>query len=317
MIDNRQCAPVSKANAKPRFLSVIGPTASGKSSLALNLAKALDAELVNCDSVQVYRGFDIGSAKSNLTEQESVPHHLLDCAAWNEDFDASRFAAMARSRIWEINQRQKLAIVVGGSGLYLRFLWGESFHELPSDTKLRKDLNLQDVRELYEQLTSLDPERAQQLHPKDKFRVTRALEINILSGKTVGELTGKSVEASFLPTGVIFLNRPRPELHRRIAKRAAEMLELGLIEEVRTLLARGCPVNAKPMLSIGYKQVVEHLHYKTLARSELLEKIIVATRQYAKRQLTWYQKVHHDIAIDNSELSRDLMGKIENLLSLN
>ena len=301
-------------SGKPSFLSVIGPTASGKSSLAFGLAKALGAELVNCDSVQVYRGFDVGAAKPSLTERESVPHHLLDCVAWDEEFDASKFASMARARILEINQRGKLAIVVGGSGLYLRFLWGQSFHELPSDSKLRAELNSRDLGELYQQLESLDPQRAKQLHPRDKFRVTRALEINILSGKTVAEMTGDVPQkAKFLPVGVIFINRQRSELHSRIAKRAETMLEQGLIDEVSSLLANGCPKNAKPMQSIGYKQVVEYLHNHSMEKAELLERIIVATRRYAKRQLTWYQKVPYDIALENSEITSSLIEKIRGL----
>ena len=303
-------------SSRPRFISVIGPTASGKSSLALALAKAMGGELVNCDSVQVYRGFDIGSAKPSMLEQEEVPHHLLDCVSWNDDFDAAQFAQMARNCIQDINKRQKLAIVVGGSGLYLRFLWGQAFHELPSNPELREELNKRDAAELYEQLQSLDPQRAKQLHCKDKFRISRAIEINILSGKTVAELTKDTLEPSFPPSAVVFINRPRPELHQRIALRAAEMLEQGFLDEVRALLANGCPIDAKPMLSIGYKQAVEYIGAGKNDENQLLEKIVVATRQYAKRQLTWYKKVPHDIALTNSELSSDLLREVNRLLNV-
>ncbi|NRA44452.1 MAG: tRNA (adenosine(37)-N6)-dimethylallyltransferase MiaA [Oligoflexales bacterium] len=316
MIDKHSNEWLSRAQrGQASFLSVIGPTASGKSSLALGLAQEFGAELVNCDSVQVYRGFDIGSAKPSAAEQDLVPHHLLDCVSWHEDYDAARFAEMARSSILEINRRGKLAIVVGGSGLYLRFLWGQSFHELPSDPVLREELNSQDSGSLYKRLQSLDPLRAEQLHPKDKFRITRAIEINLLAGKTISELTKASVKATFPPLGVIFINRERSELHERIAQRASAMLAQGFLDEVKSLLALGCPHDAKPMQSIGYKQAVDYLEGQSLYnKAQLLEKIIVATRQYAKRQLTWYRKVQHDIAIDNSQITPQLVEDIESCL---
>lgn len=300
--------------SRPLFLSIVGPTASGKSSLAMKLAKKLNAELVNCDSVQVYRGFDIGSAKPCRDERELVPHHLLDCVSWDEEFDAARFASMARTCVESINQRGKLAIVVGGSGLYLRFLWGHMYHELPSDPKLREKLNAQDTATLYRQLSLLDPARAEQLHPKDKFRIGRAIEINLLSGKNVAELTKESSQPRFPPKGVLLIDRPRPELHERIAFRAGIMLEQGLIDEVRALLAGGCPASAKPMLSIGYRQVVEYLRKQEQDKTRLAEKITVATRQYAKRQMTWYRKVQADLVLNDTELTPQLMANIKKLI---
>ena len=172
------------------YIVVCGPTASGKSKTALDLAAQFKGEIVSCDSVQFYRGFDIGSAKPSVDEQTAVKHHMIDILDWHEDFDACQYAKMARECLREIHARGQLPIVVGGSGLFLRALWGQDWHnDLPKDEELRTTLNLKSSTELYTVLKQCDPQRAEKLHTNDKFRVVRALELFYLTGKTFAELT--------------------------------------------------------------------------------------------------------------------------------
>lgn len=280
---------------KPQYLAVVGPTASGKSALALRLAQELDGELINCDSVQLYRGFDIGSAKPSKEEQAAVPHHLIDVVDWHEDFDARQFAEAARPLISELRARGKVPILVGGTGLYLRALWQEQWHDLPKSESLRAELSQLATETLRERLLALDPERAAALHPNDRYRLQRALEIVSLLGHPLGEL-----EAPASARGEALVLRvacPRDELHRRIAERTRQMLGAGLIGEVQRLLAAGVDHNAKPMRSIGYAEVVDSLTQGT-DPAALETAIVIATRQYAKRQETWFRKVRSDLVWD-------------------
>lgn len=305
----------------PAYLAVVGPTASGKSQLALALARRLKGELVNCDSVQLYKGFVIGAAKPSPQERAEIPHHLLDVVSWHEACDAADFARRARAVIKSIAQRGRLPIVVGGSGLYLRSLWGERFHDLPSDANLRQSLQAQPAEQLYRQLQLSDPVRAAQLHPHDKYRLCRALELRILTGKTMAENIaenrsaegpGEVAQASFAPRCVLMLDLPRAELHERIAKRCAAMLEQGLLAEVSALLQAGCLPTCKAMQSIGYKQAVDFLQPGSSSNVvQLQEHIVAATRQYAKRQLTWLRQVRVDLRWHTPE--PDLEAVLEQL----
>lgn len=284
--------------ARPKWLAIVGPTGSGKSALALALARALDGEIISCDSVQLYRRFDIGSAKPSLEEQSLVKHHLIDCFDWHEDCDAARYALLARDMIDTIAARGRLPIVVGGTGLYLRALLAEAFHdELPKDPELRASLQQDSSETLYQRLQALDPLRAQQLHPNDRFRVIRALELTLLLGEPV---SSRFVSEASPPRSelrnmgfLIVLEPPRASLHRNISQRTEAMLAAGLIKEVQGLLADGIAPDCKPMLSIGYKQVVHALQSQQ-SYAELAATIDAATRQYAKRQCTWFRKVDAD-----------------------
>ena len=275
----------------PSYIVIAGPTASGKSALALALAERIGGEIVGCDSVQLYRGFDIGSAKPNADEMRRVRHHLFNVVDWNEDYDAARYARDARAAIDQIKIRKKIPVVVGGTGLYLRALLQEAFHDdLPSDDGLRADLQRETSEDLYDRLKACDPKRAAEVHPIDRFRVIRALELNILLGGPVHEKTSQQVETAGCSDAAIFILDPeRATLHERIALRTAQMLKEGLLDEVSNLIKSGVSITCKPMESIGYKQAAAFLT-GSLSEELLFDHITAATRQYAKRQCTWFRK---------------------------
>lgn len=296
-----------KAVQMPSVIAITGPTASGKSDFALEFARCLRdkrgiaAEIVSCDSVQVYRGFDIGSAKPTVAERAEFPHHMIDVVAWNEDFDAGTYATMARRVMSDIRGRGALPVIVGGTGLYLRALLGQGFDEnLPKDDELRRTLDAMDTARLFEELKQTDPVRASQLHPNDRVRILRAVELCRLLGGPVssGMIAPGGVTAQLTPerlaTLLVFLNPERPLLHERIAKRCEAMITCGLIEEVRGLMVQGCPANAKPMQAIGYREAAAALlgaggEVSRVDRADLAREITIATRQYAKRQITWFK----------------------------
>jgi tRNA dimethylallyltransferase len=292
--------------AARRWLAIAGPTGSGKSALALAAAAALDGEIIGCDSVQLYRGFDIGAAKPTAEERESVPHHLVDCLDWHEDCDAARYALLARQALAAVQARGRLPIVVGGTGLYLRALVADAFHDdLPKDEALRAELRAEAPERSYARLVSLDPARATQLHPNDRFRVIRALELCLLLGRPVSELLAAAGRERRTELGeachLVVLEPPRRALHAAIAARTRQMLEQGLLDEVRGLLAAGVVADCKPMQSIGYKQSVAHLS-GALPAADLAAAIDAATRQYAKRQCTWFGKVAADVRLERWEV---------------
>ena len=171
-----------------KYISIMGPTASGKSSLAMELAREFNGEIINCDSVQLYRGFNIGSAKPSREEMQEIPHHLLDVFEPNGDCDARKFADLAEHAISDVISRNKLPIVVGGTGLYFRSLWKENFHDLPKSNELRVELEKVSTDELYNELKSIDSKRAEELHVNDRFRVMRAVEVCRLLGHPVSSL---------------------------------------------------------------------------------------------------------------------------------
>ena len=296
---------------KPEFVVVGGPTASGKSAVALDLAKALNGSIICCDSVQLYRGFDVGSAKPTKAEQSQVPHLLFDEFSWNENCDAAIYSLKARESIQRERASGRMPIVVGGTGLYLRALLGESFDEdIPSDESLRQELSARDSDDLFAELKALDPRRAAQLHRNDRFRVVRALEINRLTGAPVREV---SVSAAAPRSHVmVFMNPAREVLHERINLRTRQMINDGLLNEVRNLLASGVDPDCKPMRSIGYKEAVAMLRGE-LNEGELAEAIATATRQYAKRQVTWFKKVLADSELVGTEEVVDLISQIRSL----
>ncbi len=282
-----------------RYISISGPTAAGKSKLAKVIATELGGEIVSCDSVQVFREFNIGSAKESIGVRQEIPHHMIDIVDWHESYDAARYARDARQVIAEINERGRMAIVVGGTGLYLRALIGDKFHDLPSDPLLRAELDQKSTEDLYQRLMALDPQRGVAVHQHDRVRILRAVELNTLLGKPVGEMVAEHVP-QFPPMLSIYLNPARAELHQTISRRSQHMIDLGLIEEVASLMVKGCPPTIKPMLSIGYAQVAGML-LGTIHRDDLLNRIIFATRQYAKRQCTWFGKLNHDLSLTTLE----------------
>ncbi len=279
--------------SKPKVIVIAGPTASGKSHVALKIAKEMEGEIVNADSMQVYKYMDIGTAKATEAERREVPHHLLDVVAPDEPFNAAMYRSLALPVIEDIAKRGKTCLVVGGTGLYIKALVGGLFSCPPSDTGLRASL-IKEWEELgpegfHQKLASIDPESASKIHPHDKVRVTRAMEIYLLTGRKASELAqehafkDKRVEALKL-----CLDLPRGTLYERINKRTDAMVEAGLLDETKRLLEMGYSADLKPMKAIGYKHMVEHIKGITTL-DEAIAKIKRDTRRYAKRQLTWFR----------------------------
>jgi tRNA dimethylallyltransferase len=285
-----------------RYVVIAGPTASGKSALAHDLAKKHGGEIINCDSVQLYRDFDIGTAKPSREERDDVPYHLIDRLDSEDDYDARMFADEARALIEQIRGRGRVPFVVGGTGLYLRALWGEQWHDLPKDPAIRRELEQRSNEALASELRSVDPERAQKIHINDRYRLIRAVELIRLRQGPV--FVDAPVASSRRPEAfAVKMQWSRQHLHQRIEARTKAMLEAGLVHEVARLLARGCDPTAKAMRSIGYREVVAMLHGE-LDADQLPTKIAAATRQYAKRQETWFRKVEFDQYFTGKEACR-------------
>ena len=296
-----------------RYIVIAGPTASGKSGLAMSVARRFNGEIIGCDSVQLYRGFDIGSAKPTLAERKEIPHYMIDVADWDQEFDANIFAKAARERIDEVISRKRLPIVVGGTGLYLRALWGTQFDELPRDLTLRQELEQFSNDELHAKLKKGDPKRAGAIHLNDRFRLLRAVELITLLGQPISEMKQNGSDAR-LESLFILLMPDRSILLDRIRTRIDVMITGGLIDEVQDLLNTGCSPEAKPMMSIGYRQVVEFLRGE-FGRSDLAEKINIATRQYAKKLKTWFQKLEPDLLLADAGDEQKVFDLIASNLS--
>ncbi len=276
-----------------KVVIIAGPTASGKSSLGVELALSLGGEIINADSMQVYRGMDVGTAKPTLEEQKGIPHHLLDVVDPDEDFSAATFRSMALALVREICSRGKICLVVGGTGLYIKALLGGLFRSPPADPRLRETLRLEcdnhGSTRLYERLKLLDPESASRVHPNDKVRIIRSLEIIHLTNRRPSEL---SREHGFRDRALgalkLCLKINREELYHRINRRSAAMLRAGLVGETESLLSKGYSSQLKPMKSIGYRHIVKYLE-GTWSLAEATRNLQRDTRRYAKRQLTWFR----------------------------
>ncbi len=273
--------------APRRALAVCGPTAAGKSELAIYLAHALDGEIVNVDSVQVYRGLDIGSAKLSLAEREGVPHHVLDIFSPDEPANVAKFRSEALSAIDHILRRGKLPILVGGSGLYLTALL-HGLAEVPATPPdVRLAVSKLSQEEQYAELSRVDPETARRLNPNDTQRVSRAIEIFRVTGRPAGEIfaehTFTAIDVAAL---VLVICRPRDELYSRIDQRAQKMIDSGLIRETADLLAQYG--RAAALETIGYRQVCDCLQGK-LSKEDVASQIALHTRRFAKRQMTYWR----------------------------
>jgi tRNA dimethylallyltransferase len=269
---------------------VVGPTGSGKSALAIQLALAVGGEIVNCDSLQVYRHFDIGTAKVQETERLGVAHHLIDLIDPGELFTAGQYAKAAREVLREIAGRGRIPIVVGGTGFYLRALL-EGLSPGPArDESIRERLSARSSGKLHQILLRLDPVAAGRIHANDKNKLIRALEVRLLEGKPITTMfdRGRDPLTGFRPIK-IGLSPPRELLYRRLDARTERIFESGLIEEVRGILSRGVPREAKPFESLGYKQALKVVEGQ-LTVQQAIESTQQETRRYAKRQLTWFRK---------------------------
>jgi tRNA dimethylallyltransferase len=275
------------------LVAVAGPTGAGKSSLALEIAIAFGGEIVNCDSLQVYRHFDIGTAKLPPGERRGVPHHLLDIVNPDEVFTAGEYARLARRAIAEISGRGRLPVVAGGTGFYLRALLDGLFQGPSRDQPLRDRLAAREARRagsLHRLLRRFDREAAAKIHPNDIPKVTRALEVCLLTRRPVSNLFREGRDAlqgyRILKIGLM---PDRDSLYQSLDARCAAMFEGGLIEEVKSILAMGFPAACKPFESHGYKQALQLLNAE-LTPKEALFYAQRNTRNYAKRQMTWFRK---------------------------
>ena len=274
-------------------LAVVGPTASGKTALSLHLAKALSGEIIAMDSMQIYRGMDIGTAKPTPQEQAVAPHHLLDVAEPGQPFSVSDYAALAQKAIAEIAARDHTPILVGGTGFYLKALMYDlSLGGVKGDDAIRAMLEREAQEEggktrLHQRLAQVDPSTAQKLHENDVRRVIRALEVWQITGRPFSQQEQPPPDGRyrFLLLGCDY---PRETLYRRIDARVLQMMEDGLGREVRELLGRGVPVDSQAMQGIGYKEMAQALQNGTPLQ-EAVRLIQQNTRHYAKRQLTWFR----------------------------
>lgn len=279
--------------AKLSVLAVVGPTASGKTALSVELAKRTDGEIVSADSMQIYKGMDIASAKPTKEEMCGIPHHMMDFLSPETPYSVAQYTEAAAQRIREIAARGKLPILVGGTGLYVDSLLSHTqFIEAPTDMTLRAALDAQfeavGGEEMLKRLAEFDPESAARLHPNNKKRILRAFEIYRLTGQTLSEALAQShaVPSPFAPVYIGIAFRERAVLYDRINRRVDSMLERGLLEEARAFY-KGSPETAAQ--AIGYKELKPFLD-GDLPFADAVENLKRATRNYAKRQITWFKR---------------------------
>jgi tRNA dimethylallyltransferase len=277
---------------KPKVIIICGPTGIGKTTVGIKLAEKFGGEIVGADSMQIYRHMDIGTAKPTLEERRKVSHHMVDIVDPDEDFDAVQFSERARATIAELNRQGRLSFVVGGTGLYIKALLHGFFQSEPVDPKIRNRLK-QELEQsgssfLYERLVQVDPDTAGRLHPNDSYRIVRALETIASSGKSISKhhLDHGFDEDPFNALR-IGLRIDRAKLYARIDQRVDAMIQAGLIEEVKKLLAMGYSAELKPMQSIGYRHVIGFLE-GSLPWEECLRTLKRDTRRFSKRQFTWF-----------------------------
>ncbi|MEA4966444.1 MAG: tRNA (adenosine(37)-N6)-dimethylallyltransferase MiaA [Oscillospiraceae bacterium] len=278
-----------------QILCVFGPTASGKTRLAVALAKRYDGEVLSCDSMQLYRGMEIGTATPTAEEMAGVPHHMIDCVDPAEPFSVGRYVALADPILQDILRRGKTAVLAGGTGLYAdSLLAGRTFSPMPETGKreeLERQLREHGVAPLLSLLREHDPESANRLHPADHKRILRAAEVFLETGKPISqhnrETQAQPPKYRPFRLGLNFQNRQ--DLYDRIDRRVDRMVDIGLFDEVARLLDSGVPETATAMQAIGYKEAAEALR-GTLSREEAVARIKQESRRYAKRQLTWFRK---------------------------
>jgi len=279
---------------RPKVIVIAGPTASGKTALSIELAKRINGEIVSCDSMQIYKDMNIGTAKPTKEEMQSIKHYLIDCVCPKERFSVSQYKKMAVEAIEEILQKGKVPIVVGGTGLYIDSLvYGIEFKEMNFDENYRNELNkMADdgrLNELYNQAKQIDPQAMEIVSPNDKKRIIRILEIYKATGKNKTEQNKESTKNENPYEYIVFaINWDREVLYDRINKRVDLMIKDGLIEEVKNLLKK-YDTFPTAMQGLGYKEVKEYLE-EQISKEEMIEKIKQETRRYAKRQVTWFKK---------------------------
>jgi tRNA dimethylallyltransferase len=277
-----------------RLVAVVGPTASGKSALSLAIAEAFGGEIISCDSTAVYRGLDIGTDKLDAGQRRGIPHHLIDVVEPTQVYSAARYAVDAAAAATDISARNRLPIVVGGTGFYLRALVRGIFPGPGRDESLRVRLNRVADRRgdeaLHRWLTRVDGASGRRIQPRDRKRLVRALEVYLLTGRPLTDHFADTVSpAGALETLTIGVNVPRPTLLDRVSGRVAQQFERGVVDEVRRLVARGVPLSAHAFTGLVYRQIVDHLNgVRDLTATR--ELVVRENMRYAKRQVTWFRK---------------------------
>ncbi len=312
---------IAPAKPDPLLVVVLGPTASGKSALAITLAQQFTGEIISCDSVAVYREFDVGTAKPTRQQRALVPHHLLDVVAPDETFTAGNYSRRARGVIAEVSARGKLPIVVGGAGLYLRALLEGLFPGPQRFEELRERLRERAAERgspyLYRILRRLDPAAATKIHANDAPKLIRAIEVCLASRERMSELwkqEGRDPLRGFRILR-IGLNPPREKLYQRINFRAEEMFAHGLLEETKSLLARyGSSKDVMPLESLGYRQAGQYLRGE-LTREQAIAAAQQGHRNYAKRQMTWFRREPDVVWLEGFGDDPEIMGKAAGIIA--
>lgn len=283
---------MSANKPKDKVIVIVGPTAVGKTALGVELSKRFDGEVISGDSMQIYQGMDIGTAKVTDAEKESIPHHMIDIKQPSESFSVAEFQTYVQKHITDINQRGKLPIIVGGTGLYINaVLYDYRFSDLGRDSSYQKKIEAEiktvGAEKVYERLLSVDPTQADHIHPNNVRRLIRALEVYDRTGKTVTELQADQSKESLYEEIIIGLEMERSILYERINTRVDSMLELGLVDEVRAFYDQGLKTS-QSMKAIGYKEFIPYFEgdYDFTRAIELLKR---NSRRYAKRQTTWFK----------------------------
>ncbi|MBP2632554.1 MAG: tRNA dimethylallyltransferase [Firmicutes bacterium] len=282
-----------QTNNMERLIGIIGPTAVGKTNLGIELAKRLDTEIISGDSMLVYHGFDIGTAKPSLEEQAGIVHHLIDVLEPTEEFNVTKFKELASQQISSINQRGKIPILVGGTGLYVKSLVEDyQFNETPGDEAFRMELeklaSVHGKEYVHAMLQKVDPKSAERLHVNDFRRVIRALEVYHIGGENISQ--EKKVDTLGFEAKIIGLTMERNKLYERINKRVDLMIEAGLVKEVEGLLNQGVAPDCQAMKGIGYKEILAYLQGE-VSLDFAIDTLKKSTRHFAKRQLTWFRKM--------------------------
>ena len=278
-----------------KIICIAGPTASGKTALSIALARELDGEVVSCDSMQIYKYMDIGTAKPTVAERQGIAHHMLDVAEPWEDFSVSRYCEMATPIVEDIISRGKTAIIAGGTGLYMdSLIKGNAFAPFPATgvrEKLEARADAEGMETLLAELGAVDPDSAARLHLADRKRIIRALEVYYETGQTITahNLRTQAIPPRFNPLWFGLEDEDRADLYKRIDERVGIMLEQGLVEEIQSLLARGIPAKSTAMQAIGYKEFLDALEGKCTVE-EAADQVRASSRKYAKRQLTWFRR---------------------------
>ncbi len=279
---------------KIKLVVIAGPTASGKTELGVEIAKTFNGEVVSADSMQIYKGMDIATAKPDAEEMQGIPHHLIDFLERDKSFSVADYVELASEKINDIHQRQKLPVIVGGTGLYISSLIDNiKFPDIKSDPDIRrrleKEMEEKGCEEVFERLKKIDPETASELHPNNKVRVIRAIEVFEITGRKLSEF---KAESKLIPSPydaiILGLNySDRQILYDRINKRVDMMVEKGLVEEAKEIFEKGEMKTAAN--AIGFKELIPYFENRS-DLAECIDKIKQETRRYAKRQLTWFRR---------------------------